>query len=166
MRRIELIVVIFISLVLQTGAVAQKKGIDSLRFADRRWELEKRAMVLHYMQLTEAEKSSFWPVFERYQQATQYLEMEYVYLLTRFAKGYNSLSENQYDELLSQLLKNDMFLARIRRQYFKRFKRALSSQQASTFMHLDSTFRTMVRLEVQKDLPVMDAYTFMQSAKK
>lgn len=167
MKRVELIVLVFISLVLQTGAFAQKKaGIDSLRFADRRWELEKRAMVLHYMPLTEAEKSSFWPVFDRYQQATQYLEMEYVYLLTRFTKGYNSMSEKQCDELISQLLKNDMFLAKIRHQFFKKFKKALSPQLASAFMQLDSTFRTMVRLQVQKDLPVMDAYTFTPSAKK
>ena len=166
MNRVELIIIVFTFLIFNTGAFAQKKGIDSLRFADRRWELEKRAMVLHYMQLTEAEKSSFWPVFDRYQQATQYLEMEYVYLLTRFARRYNTLSEKEYDDLLSQLLKNDMFLARIRRQYFKKFKKALSTMQASTFMHLDNTFRTMVRLEVQKDLPVMDAYMFTSSAKK
>jgi hypothetical protein len=166
MKRVKLILIVFVLLVLQIGAYAQKKGIDSLRFADRQWELEKRAMVLHYMQLTEGEKSSFWPLFERYQAATQYLEMEYVYLLTRFAKGYHTLPEKQYDELLSQLLKNDMLQARIRRQFFRKFKKALSPMQASTFMHLDNTFRTMVRLEIQKDLPVMDGYVFTSSVKK
>ena len=166
MKRVWLVFFVVFAFVLNTISYAQNKGIDSLRFADRQWSLEKRAMVLHYMELSEAEKSSFWPLFERYQAATQYLEMEYVYLLTRFAKGYHTLPQKDYDELASQLLKNDMLQARIRRQYFRKFKKALSPMQASTFMHLDNTFRTMVRLEVQKDLPVMDAYVFTSSIKR
>lgn len=119
---------------------------DSLRCADRIWAMKKKALVVQYFNLTEAEKAAFWPVYDSYYSATQYMEMEYIFLLSSYLKNNND--GEKMEELQKQMLKNDVQMARVRKMYFKKFKRALSPAQASTFMQLDNTFRTMLRNEV------------------
>lgn len=125
---------------------------DSLRYAESIWSMEKKAMILDEMQLTEAEKSAFWPVYESYSNAIQYLDMEYIRLLQlsekeRSGKKSASLTEN--------MLMNELLLAKTRKQYFRKFRKALTPAQASRFMQLDNDFRTMLRIQMQKETPAL-----------
>jgi hypothetical protein len=151
MERNRFILITFLCITL-TSAVRAQPITDSLRLADRVWAMKKKALVVQYFKLTEAEKAAFWPVYDSYYSATQYLEMEYIHLLSVYQKNNNSLSGEKLEELSAQMLKNDVQMARVRRMYFRKFKRALSPMQASTFMQLDNTFRTMMRNEVGKGL--------------
>ena len=126
---------------------------DSLRFAESIWAMEKKAMILEQMDLTEAEKSSFWPVYESYSNAVQYLDMEYIRMQNLTEE--DMLLEKESGSLTEHMLLNELLLAKTRKYYFKRFKKALSPSQAGKFMHLDQEFRTMLRIQMQKDAPAI-----------
>lgn len=122
---------------------------DTLRYAESIWSMQKKAMILNEMDLTEAEKASFWPVYESYSNAIQYLEMEYIRLmnLTDEERG----SERKAALFTENMLLNELLLAKARKYYFKKFRKALGPALASRFMQLDSDFRTMIRLQMQKN---------------
>jgi hypothetical protein len=128
---------------------AQSKT-DSLLFTDRVWSLKKKALVLEYLQLTEAEKASFWPVYEGYHSAIRYLELEYIYLHMQYSRQPQGSGE-KLEELSDQILKNDLLLAKLRKTYFKRFKKALNAEQASSFMQFDHSWRLMMRAQIIDD---------------
>lgn len=154
MRRIDLLTVILVA-GIALPSFSQTLN-DSLKFADQVWAMKKKAIVLAYMDMTEAEKSSFWPVYDQYSNATRYVEIETVYLLSYYAKNFQTLSPNELESLSRKILRNDVMLAKLRRQYFRKFKRALSSEQATAFMQLDNTFRSLIRMDMQKDSPPME----------
>lgn len=110
--------------------------------------MQKKAMILEEMDLTEAEKSSFWPVYESYSNAVQYIDLEYIRLLNLPEEEF---SEKESASLTENLLMNEVLLAKARKYYFRKFRKALSATQASKFMQLDSDFRTMIRLQMQKN---------------
>jgi hypothetical protein len=83
---------------------------DTLRYAESLWSMEKKAMVLSRMNFTEAEKSSFWPVYESYTNATQYLDMEYIRLLR--LESDQTLSSREAASIADRLLLNDLLLAK------------------------------------------------------
>lgn len=151
MKRSRLILITMLCTLLSSAMLAQPIT-DSLRCADRLWAMKKKALVVEYFQLTEAEKAAFWPIYDSYTSATQYLEVEYIHLLSSYLKNNNSMSGEKLEDLSAQMLRNDVQMARVRRMYFRKFKRALSPMQASTFMQLDNTFRTMMRNEVGQGL--------------
>ncbi len=126
--------------------LAQQVG-DSLRYAESIWSMEKKALILEEMELTEAEKSAFWPVYESYSNAIQYIEMEYIRMLMIKDEG---LPEKKTGLLTEQMLVNELLLAKTRKQYFKKFKKALGPVHASRFMQLDDDFRTVLRKQMQK----------------
>ncbi|MEX2235609.1 MAG: Spy/CpxP family protein refolding chaperone [Cyclobacteriaceae bacterium] len=139
--------------VLCSQQLLAQKVDDSLRYAESIWSMQKKAMILEQMSLTEAQKSAFWPVYESYSNAVQYLDMEYIRLINFSVDG--KLSEKKSESLAENLLANELLLAKTRKQYFNKFKKALSPAQAGKFMQLDNNFRTMIRLQMQKNSPAL-----------
>jgi len=125
---------------------------DSLRYAESVWSMEKKAMIVKQMDLTEAEKSAFWPIYESYSNAIQYIDIEYIRLLTLRDED---LSDKQATSLTEHMLMNELLLAKARKQYFRKFRKALTPALASRFMQLDNDFRTMLRIQMQKESPAV-----------
>jgi Spy/CpxP family protein refolding chaperone len=140
-------------IVLLVTQLPAQKVDDTLRYAESIWSMQKKAMILQQMDLTEAEKSAFWPVYESYSNAVQYLDMEYIRLQNFVSE--ETLSEKKSESLAEHLLINELLIAKTRKQYFKKFKKALTPAQAGKFMQLDNTFRTMIRIQMQKESPAL-----------
>ena len=165
MKRI-FIFLITVTLVATNLTLKAQSLEDSLRYAESLWAMKKKAIVLENMQLTEAEKSSFWPVYESYSRATQFLEMEYIHLFSKYSKQVGKLPDHKLEDISTRLLRNDCQMAKVRKQYYKKFKKALSPTLASRFMELDNTFRTLLRIEMQKETPSLDALQVVFYSKK
>ena len=125
--------------------------LDTLRFSDLRWSLRKKAMVLNSMKFTEADKSSFWPVFESYNNATRYIELESIMILKKYSDANGKFTPSELEYMSQRILNNDLQLAKLRKQFYKRFKEAVSPEQATAFFQIDTMFRSMMRLEAQRD---------------
>lgn len=149
MKRFHAFLLLSISFI---SPLAAQEVDDTLRYAESIWSMEKKAMLLEEMDLTEAEKSAFWPVYESYSNAIQYLDMEYIRLMN-YAE--EELSESKTALRTEHMLTNELLLAKTRKQYFRKFKKALSPSQASKFMQLDHDFRTLIRTKMQKESPAL-----------
>ena len=66
------------------------------------------------------------------------------------------LSDKQSASLTEHMLMTELFLAKARKQYFRKFRKALTPALASRFMQLDNDFRTMLRIQMQKESPVQN----------
>lgn len=146
------VVIAFLAIILVSVDSFGQRVNDTLRYAESLWSMEKKAMILSRMDFTEAEKSAFWPVYESYANATQYLDMEYIRLLQMTEA---ELTAREAATVTESLLLNDLLLAKTRRQYFRRFRKALSPERASQFMQIDHDFRTMLRLQMRSDSPAL-----------
>jgi len=147
----RLLTFLLLSALLCSSVVAQQVD-DSLRYAESIWSMQKKAMILQQMDLTEAEKSAFWPVYESYANAIQYLDMEYIRLLNYTAED---LTEKKAASLTENMLMNELLLAKTRKQYYRKFSKALTPAQAGKFMQIDYNFRTMLRIQMQKESPTL-----------
>jgi hypothetical protein len=152
--------ILAIVLLALSSTVFAQSTLDTLRFSDLRWSSRKKAAVLNYMQLTEADKSSFWPVFDSYNTATRYLELESIMILKKYSDGSGNFSPLELEEMSQRILKNDLILAKLRKQFYKRFKIAVSPEQATAFFQLDTMFRSMMRLEAQRDFASQQMLNF------
>lgn len=148
----RLLAIILFTLLMSSEIFAQRVD-DNLRYAESVWAMKKKEMILEQMDLTEADKSAFWPVYESYANAIQYLDMEYIRLLNYTLEG--DLTEKKSASLCEHILMNDLLLAKTRKQYYKKFKKALTLGQAYKFMQLDNNFRTMIRIQALKESPAL-----------
>lgn len=122
---------------------------DTARLSETMWSMKKKKWVLEYLDLTEAEKASFWPLYESYNQAIRYLEMETREILDVYESNKNSLRSGEIERYTQQILLNDLLLAKVRRQYHRKFSKALSPQIAAQFMQLDKAMRLMIQEKLE-----------------
>lgn len=150
MKFLKLILFIFSLLLIFIVSKGQTRE-ESILYTESHLAMKKKAMILNYFQFTEAEKSCFWPLYNTYTRHIHHYEMEYYVLVNKLDKGIGKLDPRDLQDLTERLIQNDLEVARLRKQYYRRFKHALTPRKASEFMQLDNTFRTMIRLEMQKD---------------
>lgn len=137
-------------LLLGCGAPDLKAQIlsDATSFSETLWRTEKRKLVLDNMQLTEAEKACFWPLYESYSNAIEFPEGQSLLVISEFnhAKG---MSSNDVEKLTVALMEYDLMLAKARKQFYRRLSKALSIEHAARFMEIDDTLRQMLRMKVK-----------------
>lgn len=144
-------IVLMVLIVTGWSACFAQTALDTLRYSDLRWSLKKKAVVLNYMHFTEAEKSSFWPVFDSYNNATRDCELESLMILKKYSDANDQFSGRELEEMSQRILRNDLQLAKLRKTFYKKFKEAVTPEQATAFFQIDIMFRSMMRLEAQGD---------------
>jgi len=102
------------------------------------------------MDMTEAEKSSFWPLYENYCQTIRYLELETLEIIDVYHRFGKSLPTKEAEHYMKRLVQNDHVLDKVRKQYHRKFTRALSADRAKQFMEFDDNLRNLIRFEVRK----------------
>ena len=65
-------------------------------------QTERKAVVANNMQLTEAESEAFWPVYNEYEQAMRKVNTKRVEVLRRLAAEYETLTDEQAEDLLKE----------------------------------------------------------------
>jgi len=86
---------------------------DTLMLAESVWSVKKKEMVLQYMQLSEAQKAAFWPIYNDYSHDILTVELECLRAIRKSVQ--EKFHESTGNSLL--LLRNELCIARIRKQY-------------------------------------------------
>lgn len=150
MRHAYLLPVTFV-FVFATAAAHAQYEVDSLLFKQTMLGVYKKKLVMEHFDLTEAEKAAFWPLYEEYSATIRDIEMESLEILNICADGGKKLANEELEFLSKRILQNDVMLAKFRKQYYRKFKQALSTDLATAFMQFDNSFRTVLRWEVQRN---------------
>jgi Spy/CpxP family protein refolding chaperone len=145
------IVLIVFCVCLFTNNVSAQNVMDSSVYDETMWTMKKRKLVLDYLDLTEAEKASFWPLYENYSQAIRFIETETLQIISVCNDPGSNLDQTDLERYSKKRLQNDLLLDRVRIQYYRKFSKALTPVRASQFMQLDENLRMMLRMEVQQN---------------
>lgn len=136
-------------LMINTAVLAQFSADPAVLFDETIWSTQKRKVVLDQMDLSEAEKASFWPIYESYTQAISAIETENLQIIVACNDKSAGLSQSDIERYSRKQLQNDLLLDRVRLQYYKRLSKALSPEKASQFMQLDENLRMELRFDIQ-----------------
>ncbi len=117
------------------------------------WGMVKKELVDQYMQFSDTEAAAFWPVYEAYMAERQKLSNDRIRILAEYADQYDRLTDQKAEDLTYVALVNDIKLDKLKKKYFKKFKKAVSPLRASQFMQLENYLQTAIRHEVQEAIP-------------
>lgn len=148
MKRLFTLAALIGACIIATESAAQMAA-DSIVYDETMWSMKKRKMVLDHMDLSEAEKASFWPLYESYSRAIQFIETENLEIISACNDIAYPIESSDLEKYSRKMLQNDLLLDKVRIQYYKKFSRALSPTRAAQFMQLDDNLRMMLRMEVQ-----------------
>ena len=143
-----------IMFVMALGVKAQIT--DEISFYQSIWGLEKQAIVKSYMDLSEAQATAFWPVYDSYELKRKEIGKDKVMILSDYATNYNSLSGDQAKDLIHRAAANNIASQKLLKKTFNKLSKSLDPVTAAKFVQLENYFIVMIQMSIQESIPFID----------
>ena len=116
---------------------------------------QKMTIITQMMGFTPDEASRFWPVYADYDRELSALGDERVALIEDYAASYQSMTDQRATELANRALDLEASRTVLKRQYFERFREALSGRAAARFLQVENQLLMLIDLQIASSLPVV-----------
>ena len=135
--------VLFIAL----SSTAQTEN-DYLEMSREVLKVEKKAAIADVMELTESESQPFWELYNDFQAKLYTIQNKRIAIIKDFAENYESLSNEKADDLLVNHLKYQTELLKLKKSYYKKFKKILPAGKAARFFKPKTRLKRLLTLNL------------------
>jgi len=129
---------------------------DYLEMSRSVLKVEKKAAIADVMKLTESESQPFWNLYNDYQGKLYTIQNKRIALIKVFAENYESLSNEKADELMVNYMKYQSELLKLKKSYYKKFKKILPAGKAARFFQAENKIETLVNAELALQIPMIE----------
>lgn len=146
-----------IILLLALGYMNVKAQVskDEVQLVQGIWGMQKRDIVIRYMNFSDSESVKFGPIYDAYMDEYKKLGADRINVIADYAQNYTHMTNEKADELTQKLLKNNAAIDKLQLKYYNKIKKDLSAMRAGQFMQLELYMQTMIRAELQSEIPLI-----------
>lgn len=116
---------------------------------------ERRRAFMVGMQLTPAQDTAFWPIFEKFEGERRVVSERMVRIVQQYAQAYPNVGDDQAWQMVSGTADAEKEIVAIRQKAAEEVKKKINGRAALRFYILDDYLTTAVRLGVLDDMPVV-----------
>ena len=139
-----------------TPAATNQAAIDqnvSLLRQDLR--SKKKQLIASNLQLTDAESTKFWPVYDQYSADSAKLGDQKYALIKEYAQGFGKLTNEQALSLIQRSLALDEQTAQLRSKYVPIINKVLPGTKTATFFQMDRRISELIDLQLADQIPLV-----------
>lgn len=145
-----------LSVVLISMAIYAQSDNDYLEIARDVLKTEKKAAIAEVMQLTEAESTPFWNLYNEYQGKLYLVENKRIDIIRDFSKMFESLTDEKADELWTNAMAYSQEELQLKKQYYKKFKKILPAGKAARFFQAENKIGAMIDAQLALEIPLIE----------
>jgi hypothetical protein len=135
------------------GGEAATTNIEILRDTIR---ANKKALVAVNLTLTDEEAGRFWPIYDRYEAALKGINDRLLKVIEDYTGHYKDLANERAQKLTEDYLSVEEDRAKLRRDYFGEFSKALPGRKAARFYQIENKMDAVIRFDLAGQIPVVD----------
>lgn len=117
---------------------------------------ERKAIVTDAMQFTDEEAKVFWPLYNEYATEVYKIQTENLDIILDYAENYETMSDEKADELMLRTFKVTDELVKLKKVYYKKFKKILASGRVVRFFQLDNKINALIGAEMALEIPLVE----------
>ena len=138
------------------SARSQDKPANNLEIVHEKLKADKKFIVSKYMELTESEAKSFWPVYEDYQKDLQKFHERLGALLKSYAADYRgkSLTDEKAKKLLDEWIALEQDEVKQRSAFIPKVTKALPAKKAARYLQIENEYRMLLRYDLAATVPL------------
>ena len=156
--RTKYLAVLFVAALGSAPAIArsQDKPANNLEIVHEKLKADKKLIVSKYMELTESEAKSFWPVYEDYQKDLQKIHERLGALLKSYAADYRgkSLTDEKAKKLLDEWIALEQDEVKQRSAFIPKVTKALPAKKAARYLQIENEYRMLLRYDLAATVPL------------
>lgn len=149
------ILFLVIALFFASSINAQSNN-DYLEMSRAVLKVEKKAAIADVMKLTEIESQPFWNLYNEYQGKLYTVQNKRISAIKDFATNYGNLSNEKADELWSRYVNYQTELLKLKKRYYKKFKKILPTGKAARFFQAENKIETLINAQLALGIPMIE----------
>jgi|SRR5271165_1425247 len=116
---------------------------------------QKKQIVAANLQLTDAEATKFWPVYDAYTVETTKIGDARVALIKEYAQTYDTMTDVQAKSLVKRWGTTDEQFLSLRTQWMPKFETVLPGKKAALFFQIDRRVALLIDLQLASSIPMV-----------
>ena len=116
----------------------------------------RKALVATNLQLTDAEASKFWPVYETYQKAREANGGRLVAVIEDYSANFTTLSDEKAMKLMDDYLSIEAERVKIKQDFVPDFAKALPGRKVARFYQIENKMDAVIRYDLAASIPVIE----------
>jgi hypothetical protein len=152
MKKLLFIIIVL----LLANTVSYGKGVDAyIELLKSDMRTQKVAVITEAMQFTDKESSAFWPVYKKYEFELSEILDDRIELIKNYVQNYDNLTDEKARQLAKKVFALEKRRTKLKKKYFKRFEKALSSTIAAKFIQVENQINMLIDLQIASELPLI-----------
>jgi Spy/CpxP family protein refolding chaperone len=137
----------------QQDQAAIDKNVELLRKDVRS---QKKQIVAANLSLTDKEAEQFWPLFEQYTDELMKINDKKYAAVKQYAQNYDTLTDDQAQDLMKQALEVDQSVAELRLSYIPKFNKVVSGKKTAQFFQIERRLVLVIDLQLASGIPLVE----------
>ena len=140
-------------IIYSSSSQAQENSPANVEKVKRNLQLEREKIFINALHLTISQATVFHPIFVDFNKEKRVLDDLLLSLFVKYGDNYEHLNEKIMDEFIEQSEAYEKKELKVRKRYYNKLKRAISTELASQFYEVDDLVSTILRINVLAGLP-------------
>jgi hypothetical protein len=150
MKKITLLLITGLCFSIYSFAQIQESDIKIIQ---QYFGTEKTIMVKDYMDLTPAQDSAFWPVYDAYEAERLALGKRRILLVDDYVKNLKSLTDEKATELVNEANSIDVTFKKLQKTYYKKVSKAIGAVKSAQFYQFESYLNNVINIGIANNIP-------------
>jgi Spy/CpxP family protein refolding chaperone len=155
---IRLIAVIALAAGLAAPAMAQNAATTDMEILRQKIKADKKLVVSQNLNLTDAESTAFWPVYDAYQKDLQQINQRLTTAIRAYSDAYNKgpITNETAKKLLDESLAIDEAEVKLKSATAPKILAVLPATKAARYIQIENKIRAAVRYELAANIPLVE----------
>jgi hypothetical protein len=151
--------VLALALTLSIPAFAQSQPTSTdMQILAAKVKADKKLLVAQNMELTDAEATGFWPIYDAYQQDLQRINERLIAAVGEYADAYNKgpVDDVTARKLLYEFLAIQKAEAKIQPTYVPKLEKVLPETKVARYIQIENKIRALVHYQLAANIPLIE----------
>lgn len=148
-----------LALTLAVPVLAQTQPTSTdMQILAAKVKADKKLLVAQNMELTEAEATSFWPIYDAYQHDLQGINDRLLATVVQYADAYNKgpVDNATAKKLLGQTLAIQKSELKLQQTYVPKLEKVLPEVKVARYIQIENKIRALVHYELASKIPLVE----------
>ena len=158
MTRLVMALALAITAGLAAPGMAQTTGTTNMDILLQKIKADKKLVVAQNLQLTDAEGTAFWPVYDAYQKDLEQINQRMTTMILAYAAAYNKgpVANDVAKKLLDEALAIDDAEAKLKSSSAPKILAVLPVTKAARYIQVENKIRAVLRYELAAGIPLVE----------
>jgi hypothetical protein len=154
----RLVTALAIAAGLAAPAMAQTTATTNMEILRQKVKADKKLVVAANLKLTDAEGTTFWPVYDAYQKDLQQINQRLTAAILAYSAAYNKgpVTNEAAKKLLDEALAIDDAEAKLKSALAPKVLAVLPATKAARYIQIENKIRAAVRYELAAGIPLVE----------